>query len=170
MAVKGKESRCGKLLESDSRRQRRGRGRREGEGEGADEVEGGGGPAGSRAEAAGLQLWDMGTGEGAVGSCVPPGLVSVAALHVPLVAMEGDMRGIDTNRGSRLPVINPFHSHSSTPPPTPGEGARASHAHVSREAGLRAVPSPGLLVRAGPPPPGRRIFGRVGVRALRLVL
>ena len=58
---------------------------------------------GGRLRQPGMQLWDVGLGGGElrVSVCSQEGggggggaaAVSVAALHVPLVAMEGDMRG-----------------------------------------------------------------------------
>ena len=56
-------------------------------------MEGGGGQLVAGPRPPGLQLGTWGRGRGAMGLCVPPGLVSVATLHVPLVAMEGDMQG-----------------------------------------------------------------------------
>lgn len=83
------------------------------------------------------------------------GLVSVAALHVPLVAMEGDMRGSIPIGGNRLPVINPFHSHSSTPAPDPRRGSQGFPRPLPRlqRGWSQSCPQPWLLAQGRTPTP-----------------
>lgn len=54
-------------------------------------------------------------------------MVSVETLHVPLVAMEGDMRDRYQSR-QQTPSNKPISLTLPTPAGRPREGARASHA------------------------------------------